>query len=183
MRVTYKDYVAGWQDSTIHDFLHEFSCASTTRFALITCLDSNRNAVSLRETSPELSSIADRLSPLGKGLVVSTQLLLDLEARQQVFFGFDEVWFFPTKPHLALPDSASIVGPTRLDKSRLAGVGQWMEDTSCSMGLGGGDGLNFIVKARGLARYFVGSSIEQTQTTIDAARFSESSRTVGAERG
>ena len=56
-KVSYKDYVAGWLDSSIHDFLAALSLrTATTRYALITCLDSNRNpAWSEKEPGIEVS--------------------------------------------------------------------------------------------------------------------------------
>src|SRR5438552_1410799 len=96
--VSYKDYVAGWLDSSIHDFLEEFSPeGANSKFALITCLDSNPNPASLRNKSPELKSLANKLEILGAGLLLSTELLLETDSRTQIFFGFDEVCFFPNK--------------------------------------------------------------------------------------
>jgi len=41
-----------------------------------------------------------------------------------------------------------------------------MSDNSCSMALGGGEGLNFVVRARGLIKYVLGYSIEQPEPTL-----------------
>jgi hypothetical protein len=38
----------------------------------------------------------------------------------------------------------------------------------CSLGLGGGEGLNFVVPASGLARYLLGHSIEQPEPSLSA---------------
>jgi hypothetical protein len=54
--VLYKDYVAGWLDISIRDFLEALSPnAASTKYVLITCLDSNLDPASLREKSPELT--------------------------------------------------------------------------------------------------------------------------------
>ena len=54
--VSYKDYVAGRLDSSIHDFLEGFSPnAASTKYALITCLDSNFEPGFDGPKSPELS--------------------------------------------------------------------------------------------------------------------------------
>src|SRR2546430_357012 len=93
-----KGYVAGWLDTSIHDFLQVLPPrAASTKYALITCLDSNPNPVALRNKSPELKSIAKKLHVLGSGLLLPTELLLETDSDKQIFFGFDEVWFFPTK--------------------------------------------------------------------------------------
>jgi hypothetical protein len=55
--VSYRDYVAGWLDSTIHDFLDVLSPdAAITRYALITCLDSNPNPATLPDRKPGIAA-------------------------------------------------------------------------------------------------------------------------------
>src|SRR5687768_3699390 len=112
--MAYKNYVAGWLDSSIHDFLEVLSPkAASTRYALITCLDSNSNPAQLREKSPELRFVKSRAQVLGMGLLIPTELLLQADSSNQVFFGFDEVWFFPTKSIKPKPASVSLIGPAR----------------------------------------------------------------------
>lgn len=166
--VSYKDYVAGWLDSSIHDFLEVLPAkAASIRYALITCVDSNPNPASLRERSPELKAVAPRAQVVGTGLLVPTELLLEADSANQIFFGFDELWFFPNKSVEPKPSSASLVGPARLDQSRLNKAGRWMSRNSCALALGGGEGLNFIVRARGLVGYVLGQSIEQPQPQLE----------------
>jgi hypothetical protein len=165
--VSYKDYVAGWLDSSIHEFLGALSPnTASAKYALITCLDSNPSPASLRNKSPELRSIAKRLQVLGSGLLLPTELLLETDARNQIFFGFDEVWFFPSKSIEPKPISASIVGPARLDQGRVDKFGKWISANSCSMALGDGEGLNFVVRAHGLVRFLLGYSIEQPEPSF-----------------
>jgi hypothetical protein len=167
--VSSKDYVAGWLDTTIHDFLKVLSpSAASTKYALITCLDSNPNPASLRSKSPELKPIGSKLQVLGDGLLLPTKLLLETDSRSQVFFGFDEVWFFPSRDIEPKPLSASVVGPTRLNQVRFNKLGKWMSENSCSMALGGGEGLNFVVRAHGPVRFLLGYSIEQPDASLAA---------------
>lgn len=163
--VSYKDYVAGWLDSSIHDFLKVLSAsAADAKYALITCLDSNPNPASLRNNSPELKPIAKRLRVLGNGLLLPTEVLL--EWRGRIFFGFDEVCFFPSKNIQPKPSSVSLVGPARVDQTTLNKLGKWMADNSCSLALGDGEGLNFVIRAHGLARFLLGYSIEQAEPAL-----------------
>lgn len=165
--VSYQDYVAGWFDSSIHDFLDVLSpSAANTKYALITCLDSNPNPANLRNTSPELRSMAKKSRIVGTGLLVPTEVLLATDSRNQIFFGFDEVWFFPTKSIQPKPTTASLVGPARLNQARFHKLGKWMSENACSLALGGGDGLNFVVRARGLVRFLLGYSIEQPEPAL-----------------
>jgi hypothetical protein len=162
--IHYKDYVAGWLDSSIHDVLQALPNGSKTiSFALITCLDSNLQPASLLEKSPELRPLVPHAKSLGTGLLVPTKLLLEAHASHQLFFGFDEICFFPTKQIKPKPDSLSLVGPGRIDQTKLGKLGKWMSSNSCSLALGDGEGLNFIVKARGLVKHLLGHSIEQPQ--------------------
>ena len=159
--VSYKDYVAGWIDVTIHDFLENLSPGTDLKFALVTCLDSNPNAAALLSRSPELKSIARRSQTLGCGFLLPTQLLLESDSNKQIFFGFDEVWFFPSRVIELKPESLSIVGPSRVNQARLRKLGKWMSENGCSLALGSGQGLNFVVRAQGLTKYLLGFSIEQ----------------------
>jgi hypothetical protein len=166
--VSYEDYVAGWLDSSIHDFLEVFSTKAQekTKYALITCLDSNPDPASLRNKSPELKPIADRLQVMGSGLLLPTELLLETDSRSRILFGFDEVWFFPNKSIKPKPELASILGPARLSHATFRKLGKWLSENSCSMALGGGEGLNFIVRARGLVRFLLGYSIGQPDHSL-----------------
>lgn len=160
--VTYRDYVAGWLDSSIHDFLRTIpSHADSIRYALITCLDSNLDPGSLLRQSAGLRSVESEVVPLGNGLVLPTKLLVRVNSDNQLFFGFDEVCFFHEEPHQPKPDSVWLVGPARIDQPKLDRLGAWMAESSCSLALGDGEGLNFIMKARGLVKHLLGHSIAQ----------------------
>jgi hypothetical protein len=161
--VRYKDYVAGWLDGSLHDFLTNFPYTSgKTDYALIACLDSNCDPSSLLSNSPELASLAAGAQPLGKGLLLPTKQLLEADSHHQLLFGFDEIWFFPTNELEPKPDSAWLVGPSRIDQTKLEKLGKWLSKNSCTLALGDGDGLNFIVKARGLVQHLLGYSIVQS---------------------
>lgn len=167
--VSYKDYVAGWLDTSVQDFLEALSpSASSTKYALITCLDSHPNPASLREKSPELTSIATKLEVRGTALFLPTKALVEAASSRQIFFGFDEVWFFPNDHIRPKPPVRAVVGPARLNQSRLEKVGEWMSENACSLALGGGVGLNFVVRAHGLVRCLLGTSIEQNEAVVSA---------------
>jgi hypothetical protein len=160
--VSYKHYIAGWLDSSIHDFLEVFPPRfDSMKYALITCLDSNLKPESVLKESPELHSVARQVRVLGGGLLLPTRVLLEADAHNQLFFGFDEIWFFPGEVHKPKPNSAWLVGPARIDQEKLDKLGAWMSETGCSLALGDGEGLNFIIKARGLVRHLLGHSLEQ----------------------
>lgn len=159
-----RNYVAGWLDSSIHDFLSVMAPrAASTKFALISCLDSNPRPVSILTASPELQPLRDNVQRIGSGLLLPTEILLAADARQQLFFGFDEVLFFRTRDIRPKPASLSLVGPARVTQPRLRSLVAWMSQNSCSLALGGGDGMNFVVRAQGLVRDLLGFSIKQPE--------------------
>ncbi len=166
--VSFKSYVVGWLDSSILDLI-EFlpNKAESLKFALITCLDSNPAPASLIDKSPQLKSLMSVAVPLDKGLLLPTKRLLEAISLHQIFFGFDEIWFFPKEPKEPKPDATSLVGPARIDQQMLTKLGPWLSSNSCSMGLGDGEGLNLIIKAGGLVRYLLGHSISQTAPSLE----------------
>ncbi len=167
-----KDYVAGWLDSTVREFLNALPRKSKAiAYALITCLDSDRNPRSLLKKSPALKAIMQVSRTLGNGLLLPWMLLQESVALDQLLFGFDEIWFFPIDQIQPKPDSAWIVGPGRIDQAKLDKLDRWLTDNQCSLGLGDGHGLNVIVKAQGLAKYLIAHSILQREPGLQTDGF------------
>jgi hypothetical protein len=165
--IQFKDYVAGWLAGSINDFIKVFPKQSRTmEYALISRLDSESDIVSLRRSCKELGFLADNGRFVGKGLLVPTRRLREVNSEHQVFLGFDEVFFFPTDQIQPKPESASLVGPNRVTQRRMNVLGNWLVTSSCSLALGDGVGLNFIVKARGLVRHMLSFSLEQPEPTL-----------------
>jgi hypothetical protein len=165
--VSHKDYVAGWLDSSIHDVLQAFPHNSESmEYALITCLDSCLEPSSLLDQSPELLPVKAVARSLGKGLLLPTKLLQQANSQNQIFFGFDEVWFFSSDKIDPKPDSAWLVGPARIGQEAIEELGEWMANNSCSLALGDGVGLNFIIKARGPTKLLLSQSIVQPEPNV-----------------
>jgi hypothetical protein len=169
--ISYKDYVAGWLDSSVHAFLGIVPPNSKSmRYALITCVDSNLSPEALLHTSPELKSVKDKARVLGSGIILPTRVLRQADSGKRLFFGFDEVCFFPHDNIKPKPASTWLVGPSRIDQAKMKKLSTWVTANSCSLALGDGEGLNFIVKARGLVKYLLGHSLAQPQpNTIGVA--------------
>ncbi|MBS0210373.1 MAG: hypothetical protein JSS27_15620 [Planctomycetes bacterium] len=144
----YKTFLAGSMAGSIRDFLDALPARRTsTRYALIAALDSNLAPATLLESSTELRRLGRKVKPLGQGLLLATDLLA--EVHEQVLFGFDEVWFFPSRDISDKPASPTIVGPGRIEQETLKKLERWMTKNGCTLGLGDGDGLNFIIRAQG----------------------------------
>src|SRR5260370_16167612 len=110
------DYSVGWVDSSIHEFLLglEAPPPAAMAYALITCVDScfDLPLVVKRSREVRLAELTGKL--LGKGFLVKTSELLASEGKHPIFFWFDEVFFFASRPRKSKPDSLALVGPARL---------------------------------------------------------------------
>jgi hypothetical protein len=165
--VHHNEYVAGWLDSSVEDFLAAFPrTTESAAYALITCLDSNMKPASLLKKQSNLRVAMNGVTALNKGLLFPSKLLHKAGLRSQLFVGFDEIWFFPTAKIDPKPESPSIVGPDRIDQETLEKLGHWMAANGCSLALGDGMGLNIIVKAHGLMKCVIGHSLFQPEPTV-----------------
>lgn len=163
--VKYKDYVAGWIAGSIREFLEVFPRnSSRMNYVLISSLDSEVHVSSMLQESEKLKALAAYGRIVGKGLLVPTKRLLD--ARDEILFGFDELSFFPTDRVEPKPESASLVGPNRISQEQLNTLGEWMVKSSCSLALGDGVGLNFVLKARGLVSHLLAFTAEQPEPSL-----------------
>lgn len=163
----FNGYVAGWLNSTISDFLGELSSdVGPAKHALITCLDSNPCPALLLTDNADLRAAMDGATTLDKCLLVPLKRLREAALRDQLFYGFDEIWFFSTDAIKPKPPTASIVGPNRIDREAIEELGQWMVANDCLLGLGDGAGLNIIAKAEGLAKSIIGHSLTQSEPAL-----------------
>jgi hypothetical protein len=161
------DYVAGWIDTTIHDFLLDIEePTSSMAYSLITCLDSNSDVVTFWDRT-KLNKLKGKCNEVGKGLLVSTRQLLSVERQHRLFFGFDEVWFFPHPDVSAKPENWVITGPEPVDPQEMQQFSEWMRSNGCSLGLGDSVGMNYCLRVRGVARYVVSALNETRLHTSD----------------
>src|SRR6266446_3904137 len=137
------DYSVGWVESTIHEFLLsiEVPPPAVMSYALITCVDSCFDLPLVVKQSPELRKTGLDGKTLGKGFVVKTSELLASEGQNPIFFGFDEVFFFASRPRKSKPDSLTLVGPEKLSHPLPRKWVDWLRHNRCSLALGDGTGL------------------------------------------
>src|SRR5437016_404680 len=103
-------YTVGWLDSSIHAVVPTIGePPASMAYALITCLDSSRDLPLMRETSKHLRQFRGQGELIGRGLLLPTRLLVAAEPRDALFFGYDEVWFFPKPDVSPKPDAFSII--------------------------------------------------------------------------
>lgn len=84
-------------------------------------------------------------------LVISGQDLVRL-AHDSIFHGFDEIWVTAEKPTISPPADVYLVAPRELKNPAPDAVQHWMKSSGSRLGLGDGDGLNFVVADIDLGR-------------------------------
>jgi hypothetical protein len=150
------DHVAGWISTNIHDFLAEIAQPiSSMNYALITCLDSDFEVSSLFQSSRHLKGLKRKFKPVGKGALVTTRQLLAAQRRERLFFGFDEIWFFPNSDITPKPANFVITGPNRIDAHQIDRHAAWLASSHCALGLGDGTGMNYCLKVHGVAKFVI----------------------------
>ena len=120
-------------------------------FALITSLDSSP-PTSLTNVRQALAEYLDRFRGVGSGVLLSGRQLVLLARRYLLFTHFDEVWLFREAPMEPKPEGVRIVSPSNLGEGVPTEVADWMWRSGCIVGLGDGEGLNYVTVDEGLAR-------------------------------
>jgi hypothetical protein len=136
--------VVGWLDSNVREIVRS---GFLSRFGqvLITSLDSSRDLAEL-EFSKKIRSFDPACAFLGAGVVVPGRLIKSIEESLGLFFGFDEVWCFDDRARPQSPRGVSIVAPLNFVEEGVSPeLVEWMRASGCTLGLGDGFGLNFVM--------------------------------------
>ena len=84
-------------------------------------------------------------------LVISGAATVTLLDDPDLFAGFDELWIPSQLPVANPPDEAFLVAPRELNGEVPVGVLRWVQDSGCRLGVGDGEGLNYVADDLGLA--------------------------------
>jgi hypothetical protein len=84
-------------------------------------------------------------------LVISGAATFSLLDDSDLFAGFDELWIPSQLPVANPPDEAFLVAPRELDGEAPVGVLSWVSRLRCRLGVGDGEGLNYVADDLGLA--------------------------------
>jgi len=79
-------------------------------------------------------------------LVISGSSTVDLLGDQNLFTGFDELWVPAQMPVIDPPDDANLVAPRDLDVEVPPAVLAWLTLSGCRLGVGDGEGMNYVVR-------------------------------------
>ncbi len=143
----------GWlPDLTLGELLeHQWRAIARLPLVLVSSIDSDR-AVSempwVRRHLDRDASWAISTDPL----VISGDRLLAAAQEDNIFNGFDEIWVPENLPIAAPPVEANLVAPRMFDMTLPDEVRDWMQKSGWRLGLGDGDGLNYVVSDLPLAR-------------------------------
>lgn len=152
--VTSRKYIGGSFESSVRAFLAGLDPPTSMRYTLVTCMDSCTDVQQVVSRNSGLRQLSSQA--VGQGVLFETAELISVDRKQQVFFGFDEVWFLRDRTLTEKPQSFSLAGRTEALSSLLPEeICQWMENCGCSLGLGDGIRLNFVARLRGLGRRLV----------------------------
>jgi hypothetical protein len=172
MKVNHQ-YIPGWIDTSIHDFLLDITeISSGMSYTIIACLDSCSEVSSMVKKSKHFQSVINNYSSIGNSLLVKTKDLVNIESENRIFFGFDEIWFIPQKSfvlrnsengtniidhnlvqlqnqQIDLMDSSTaltLVSPHKLESTSIQKLVDLMRLFNLSCILGDGVGMNYLLK-------------------------------------
>ena len=119
-------------------------------WALVTVVDSSRGVSDL--PSIRIAAAAAGISAIrvGASLALRTDGLRIL-AEDGFFNGFDEVWLFRGVPAEDKPPGIRLTSDRPLPDLPPAELALWMAASGCRLGLGDGDGLNYVTPDEALA--------------------------------
>jgi hypothetical protein len=121
-------------------------------FALITSLDSSPPTSLTNVRRRALTEHVDEFREVGSGVVLSGRQTVLLRRKYLLFTHFDEVWLFREVPIEPKPEGVRIIAPYNLSEEVPPEVANWMYRSGCIVGLGDGDGLNYVTVDERVAR-------------------------------
>jgi hypothetical protein len=118
---------------------------------LVSMLDSTPNVRMLPSVVPLLVAHDLWHHVVDDDVAIEFATLATLIDEHGMFSGFDEIWFCSRAPVMGKPKHLRITSDRPLESEPSAALVEWMTASSCSIGLGDGDGLNFVTRDRALA--------------------------------
>jgi hypothetical protein len=99
-----------------------------------------------------LTEHVDEFREVGSGVLLSGRQTVLLARKYLLFTHFDEFWLFREVPIEPKPEGVRIVAPYNLGEEVPPEVANWMYRSGCIVGLGDGDGLNYVTVDERVAR-------------------------------
>jgi hypothetical protein len=142
----------GWlPDLTVGEFVDRHSdIVARLPFILVSSIDSE-SAVSKMPWVQRYLADDPSWAVLNNPLIISGERLLAAAKEKKLFTGFDEIWVPERVPVSPPPSYVSLVAPNVFDVLP-HDIGQWLSQSGYRLGLGDGDGLNYVGTDPALAR-------------------------------
>jgi hypothetical protein len=147
------DLIVGWVDTSIRDLLRA-DTSELTRFTywLVTSIDSTTD-LTRHATAQAIVAQHASCAFLGQGVLIPGKAVASIAAHFDLFNGFDEAWLFAIKPDTSKPAGLSTVAPLNLGSDAVPPLlASWMKQSTCSLALGDGVGLNYATTSEPTAR-------------------------------
>ena len=143
----------GWlPDLTLGEFLErQWRAVARLPLVLVSSIDSDSAVSEMRWVRRHLDRDAYWAISTDP-LVISGDRLLAAAKEDNILNGFDEIWVPENLPIAAPPVEANLVAPRMFDMTLPDEVRDWMQKSGWRLGLGDGDGLNYVVSDLPLAR-------------------------------
>jgi hypothetical protein len=148
------DNDSGWVDRTVAEVIagHRHVVAKLP-FVLIGSVDSTTGAAVVEMPWAAERCLENPRWALSKDpLVISGAHLIQVLDEYELFTGFDEVWIASRLPIPAPPDGVYLAAPRNLGDRIPPDIARWMGVAGCRLGLGDGDGTNWVATDLRLAR-------------------------------
>jgi Iap family predicted aminopeptidase len=94
----------------------------------------------------------DEFREVGSGVLLSGQQTVLLAPKYSLFIHFDEAWLYREAPMEPETRWITIVAPYNLSEEVPTEVVNWIYRSGCIVGLGDGDGLNYVTVDERVAR-------------------------------
>ena len=153
----------GWQGngsltSVTQFVLHKPDLVSQFQYATISCVDSNRSQW-LHSTFPAYARDRNgeevKYQLVQDGILISGKSLCKIVLNEDLFSGFDEVWFSEEKPIMPKPTDVTLTAEIPITDARNSEVrlmiAEWITKSKYVLGLGDGNGLNYVTVDESIA--------------------------------
>jgi hypothetical protein len=119
--------------------------------ALVSSIDSEREPSALPTLRGALASLKIDYAVSGRCVVLNLTDLFQLASDGNYFTGFDELWLIPSGPLAVASEVERITADAEMDDEVARAAAAWMVENGSKLGLGDGDGTNWVTNDPDLA--------------------------------
>lgn len=124
---------------------------ANAKYVLVTVIDSTPQVRQLPSIVPLLDQLGMFYRAVDDDVVIKAADLSALVNRHHILSGFDEIWLCRDIPRAGKPVTFQITSDVPFGNDPPAGLLNWMLASTCTVGLGDGDGLNLATTEQTVA--------------------------------